>query len=90
MDKMRDWTVQNTESCMISSVSSEENSCDTLYRFIDAAPAAENEYARAFVVPQSYQNCSKPCEALKRGSFFEDLYMPFVTMNPSCNWEDAR
>ena len=35
------------------------------------------EYARAYVLPQLYENLFSPCEALKKGTIFADLYSPY-------------
>lgn len=37
-----------------------------------------NPYARAYVVPQAYANCSSPECSLQQGTFFKDLYMPYT------------
>ena len=41
------------------------------------------EYARLFVEPQQYENCACPEYALKNGTFFNALYMPYRT-NSEC------
>ena len=35
------------------------------------------EYARAYVLPQLYENLFSHCEALKKGTIFVDLYSPY-------------
>lgn len=35
------------------------------------------EYAKAFVLPQTYQNLFSVEEAFPRGTIFKDLYMPY-------------
>lgn len=35
------------------------------------------EYARAYILPQEYENLYSVCDALKIGTIFEDLYRPY-------------
>ena len=57
--------------------------CDTIHYFADAI-MPNDEYAKAFVIPQTYSNCSSPCMALKNGTYFADLHMPYITINDEC------
>lgn len=41
----------------------------------------DNPYARLYVVTQKYDNLACPGYALRNGTFFNDLYMPYV---PDC------
>ena len=59
-----------------------EQTCDRINFFADAAHT--NLYAKAYVVPQSFSNCASPTAALRRGTFFNDLYMHYTTVNPCC------
>ena len=43
-----------------------------------------NPYARLYVVSQAYENCASPEYALLNGTFFNDLYMPYVPSAPEC------
>ena len=45
-------------------------------------------YAKAYVIPQSYSNCAAPTVTLHRGTYFDDLYQPYVTINPCCTEVD--
>ena len=56
--------------------------CDRLNFFAVASNA--RMYARAYVLPQSYSNCAPPTAALRQGTFFNDLAMPYLTLNPCC------
>jgi len=40
--------------------------------------AGGSQYARAFVVPQTYTNIAPPDVALMQGTMFNDLYMPYI------------
>lgn len=35
------------------------------------------EYARAYILPQKYENLYSICEGLWKGTIFEDLYRPY-------------
>ena len=60
----------------------EAQTCNRVNFFADAEQP--NLYARAFVVPQAYSNCALPSQALHNGTFFNDLYMPYSTVNTAC------
>ncbi len=45
-------------------------------RCCPSGPAA-NPYARLYVESQSFENIAKPACALKNGTVFNDLYMPY-------------
>ena len=60
----------------------EAQTCNRVNFFADAEQP--NLYARAFVVPQSYSNCALPSQSLHNGTFFNDLYMPYMTVNTAC------
>lgn len=59
-----------------------DQSCNCVNFFADAAHT--NLYAKAYVVPQNFSNCTSPTMALRRGTIFNDLYMPYTTVNPCC------
>ncbi len=59
-----------------------EQNCNRVNFFADAERT--NLYAKAYVVPQTFSNCASPTVALRRGTFFNDLYMPYSTVNPCC------
>ena len=60
----------------------EAQTCNRVNFFADAEQP--NLYARAFVVPQSYSNCALLSQSLHNGTFFNDLYMPYMTVNTAC------
>ena len=60
----------------------EAQTCNRVNFFADAEQP--NLYARAFVVPQAYSNCALPSQSLHNGTFFNDLYMPYMTVNTVC------
>lgn len=39
------------------------------------------EYARAYIIPQEYENLYPICDALFMGTIFEDLYRPYKKSN---------
>ena len=61
--------------------------CDTCKRanFFADMDDRSNPYARAYVVPQSYANCVCPEKALRIGTFFADLHMPYTKVTPRCS-----
>ena len=46
--------------------------------------AANNELARIHFTMQRYENCASPEYALKNGTFFNELYMPYRVQNDCC------
>ena len=42
------------------------------------------QYARLFVESQEYENCACPEYALKNGTFFNSLFMPYRTNSECC------
>lgn len=52
-----------------------------------ACKAASSQYARLFVVSQSYENLAKPECALRNGTLFNDLFMPYIPESCECRRE---
>ena len=46
--------------------------------FLTDMPSGCSPYVRAYVVETSYDNCADPEAALMQGTYFSNLYMPFV------------
>lgn len=44
----------------------------------------KSDYARLFIETQEYENCTCPECALKNGTFFNALYMPYRFENECC------
>lgn len=76
-------TTSSTAIPMRGTASCPGMQCDTIHYFTDATLQTE-EYAKAFVIPQTYSNCSTPNMALRNGTYFADLHMPYVTINDEC------
>lgn len=38
----------------------------------------KNDYAKAFIIPQKYENLINPTTSLKVGTIFKDLYRPYA------------
>ncbi len=55
-----------------------------------ACTTASNRYARLFVVNQRYENLAKPECALRNGTIFNDLFMPYVPEGCECRCERGR
>jgi len=45
-------------------------------------------YARAYVVSQTYANCAPAEQAIRKGTYFEDLYMPYAPC--LCKMKEVR
>ncbi|MEN8078321.1 spore coat associated protein CotJA [Clostridioides difficile] len=43
----------------------------------------KNDYAKAFIIPQKYENLLNPKTSLKLGTIFKDLYRPYVKYDKS-------
>lgn len=52
--------------------------------FSDASQTQTRELARLFVESQEYDNCASPEYALKNGTFFNALYMPYRSNSECC------
>jgi len=48
-----------------------------------------NPYARVYVKIEPYTNLACPTYALKNGTFFNDLYMPYIIPEHTCNCEQC-
>ncbi|MBR4079594.1 MAG: spore coat associated protein CotJA [Christensenellaceae bacterium] len=46
-----------------------------------------NPYARLYVKIEPYDNLACPSYALKNGTFFNDLYMPYIIPETACTCE---
>lgn len=44
----------------------------------------KNDYAKAFIVLQVYENLLNPTTSLKLGTIFKDLYRPYVKYDKRC------
>lgn len=44
----------------------------------------KNDYAKAFIVLQVYENLLNPTTSLKLGTIFKDLYRPYVKHDKRC------
>lgn len=43
----------------------------------DKISCTKMEYARAYILPQEYENLYSVKEALEKGTIFKDLYRPY-------------
>ena len=44
----------------------------------------DNPYARLYIKTEPYTNLACPTYALRNGTFFNDLYMPYIIPDASC------